>query len=386
MGSQILRPETQDAASSSTPEVEFALVLSRMINSVRDDPEQMREIIYELARRKLQEQFTHEDVKEVNTLVKALDVAIQGVEAFSKKVDREEASPHPKMHALAAPPGSIAMEASPVTRPMSVVSDTSRPRIILTAEPPEKIRRFSAPWRYLTVLLIAFAAGIAIQQRGVSFDSLQKKLNSVGALPKELSGSAQVASPHQIPPASEQAVTKLSPVLPSSYGIYAVSGDKLYELELLPGRAPDIRVAVSPAITTPSRTVLSDGHLKFLVFRRDSGTSAADRAEVRVIAKITRAISFDANGKPLVAATDDGWVIRNISQPYRTAPLKDNPDMYEVQSENPEAALTPGRYALILKGQAYDFTVEGSVTDPKQCLERLAATNGSFYSECQKRS
>jgi hypothetical protein len=38
----------------------------------------------------------------------------------------------------------------------------------------------------------------------------------------------------------------------------------------------------------------------------------------------------------------------------------------------------------VLKGFAYDFTVAGSVTDPRQCLERLVATNGRFYSECKK--
>jgi len=50
----------------------------------------------------------------------------------------------------------------------------------------------------------------------------------------------------------------------------------------------------------------------------------------------------------------------------------------------PHTPLPPGRYVLVLKGQAYDFSVAGLVTDPRQCLERLAATNGQFYSECRK--
>jgi hypothetical protein len=76
--------------------------------------------------------------------------------------------------------------------------------------------------------------------------------------------------------------------------------------------------------------------------------------------------------------------MRNISIPYRTAPKKDNPDMYEVRSETPDVPLAPGRYALVLKGQAYDFSVAGPVTDPRHCLERLVADNGQFYSECKK--
>ena len=71
--------------------------------------------------------------------------------------------------------------------------------------------------------------------------------------------------------------------------------------------------------------------------------------------------------------------------PYRTAPKKDNPDMYEIRSENPDAPLAPGRYALVLKGLAYDFSVAGPVTDPRQCLERLVANNGRFYSEYRKK-
>jgi hypothetical protein len=163
-----------------------------------------------------------------------------------------------------------------------------------------------------------------------------------------------------------------------------VSQDKLFDLDTLPGRAPDSRVAISALITTPIRATLPDGHLSFVVYRRDSMTNAADRAEVRVVARIAREVSFDKDGKQVVTEINDNWVIRNISIPYRTAPKKDNPDMYEVRSETPDLPLPPGRYALILKGLAYDFNVEGPVTDPRQCLERLAATNGQFYSECKK--
>ena len=173
-------------------------------------------------------------------------------------------------------------------------------------------------------------------------------------------------------------------LLPTSFGVYAVDGEKLYELDPLQGRAPDIRVAVSAVILTPSKTTLPDGNVKFIVFRRDSGNSAPDQADVRVVAKIDQATTFDAAGKPIVAKAEENWVIRNISFPYRTAPVKENPEMYEVQGKDPDVALTPGRYALIIKGQAYDFTVAGTVTDDRQCLARLAAANGTFYSACQK--
>jgi hypothetical protein len=55
-----------------------------------------------------------------------------------------------------------------------------------------------------------------------------------------------------------------------------------------------------------------------------------------------------------------------------------------IQPESATALLPPGRYALALQGQAYDFTVAGQIKDVNQCLERTEAANGTFYSECQE--
>jgi hypothetical protein len=180
-------------------------------------------------------------------------------------------------------------------------------------------------------------------------------------------------------PAASQA--KPAPLLPTDYGVYAVSNDALIGLSLLPGRPPDIRVAVSAAITVPSRTILPNGHPKFIVFRRDLGSSIADRAEVRIVAKVEREFSPNVMGKK---PADDMWVMRNISFPLRLSPVHDNPEMLELHSEDPALELTPGRYALVLKTEAYDFSVEGESTDPKQCIERIVAANGTFYSDCKR--
>jgi len=58
--------------------------------------------------------------------------------------------------------------------------------------------------------------------------------------------------------------------------------------------------------------------------------------------------------------------------------------MYELHSEDPALELTPGRYALIVKSQAYDFSVEGDPVDPRQCIERVVAVSGTFYTDCKK--
>src|ERR1700750_1219941 len=85
MSSEIVRSESQDEAQTSMPEVEFALVLSRMIDSVQNDPEHLRATVYELARHKLKEQLNSESSTDSRKLSKSLEVAIQGVEAFSQK-------------------------------------------------------------------------------------------------------------------------------------------------------------------------------------------------------------------------------------------------------------------------------------------------------------
>ena len=64
------------------------------------------------------------------------------------------------------------------------------------------------------------------------------------------------SKPAAVVPASVQAGADLAvpepskPLLrPRAYGVYSESGDKLYELQPLPGRAPDPRIAISAAIS-----------------------------------------------------------------------------------------------------------------------------------------
>ena len=174
---------------------------------------------------------------------------------------------------------------------------------------------------------------------------------------------------------------KPAPLLPSHFGAFAIADGKLVELRLLRGAVPDPRVAISAAIRDESETILPDGTSKFIVYRRDLPGSMPTRAEVRVVAKVRQYQVDSAKDEP-TTTQDDHWVIRNISFPYRIAPIQDAPDMYEIESEAPDLALAPGRYALVWKGIGYDFVVAG-VASPRHCLERTAAVNGVFYSECR---
>ena len=110
---------------------------------------------------------------------------------------------------------------------------------------------------------------------------------------------------------------------------------------------------------------------------------AAERVAVRVVAKIGQSLKFPQGKKAEATKLDDVWTVRNISYDFRVAPVSGNPEMLMLRPEVPDFLLSPGRYALVLKGQAYDFTIIGEITDPAQCLERTEAANGTFYSECR---
>ena len=171
--------------------------------------------------------------------------------------------------------------------------------------------------------------------------------------------------------------------IPIDYGAYAVVNGQLTELEQLPIKVPDPRVALSAPVSIPSRTHLPNGQFQFVIFRRDLTNSAPDRLTVRIVAQVKHALTFGPGG----AKTTDvkqTWIIRNNSYEMRVAPLVDNPEMIVVRPDSPDFLFPTGRYALVLKGVGYDFTVDGQVTDMAHCLERTDTLEASIYSECRK--
>jgi hypothetical protein len=223
---------------------------------------------------------------------------------------------------------------------------------------------------------------LLINQRTALFRLFERpSVSTTAALPAQAPEptSTQVSVPVAPPPHKEEP----TPLLPRVYGIYAISNGELFELEALPGRAPDPRIALSAVITKTSRTILPNGRLSFVAYRRDFAASAPERAAVRVIAKIARATNFGSQGQAQVSGVDDTWIMRNISFPFRVAPVASNPEMLALEPES-EPALPAGRYGLVINSIAYDFSVAGEVIDPNHCLERVAAANGTFYSPCGK--
>jgi hypothetical protein len=361
-------PDKQIVAPHSQ-EVEFALLLSQMINTAKQDPTQLRLTIYDFARTKLKNDLSWADDEQRKHLLGALETAIIGVEQFSQR-------PAPRLADFSGPSAEPVSDAE--DPPLRWLDPDPRPtgRFGSGAKlAPRRVSVLQNPLIFSMILIITGALGAFYLQR-------HYQLGTKAAQPEI---ATTIAKPEQ-PAASSAPSVPAQPSfpLPSVYGVYALNDGKLSELEALSAQVPDRRVAMSTPITTPSRTILPEGETRFIVFRRDVAASAPERVDVRVVAKVVRSIAFDASGKRSITPVSDAWSIRNISRGFRVRPIPGNPEMVLIQPGSPDAILSPGRYVLALQSQAYDFTVAGQIKDVAQCLDRTEAANGVFYSECQE--
>lgn len=404
--------------SSPAQAIEFALILSQMISAAKHNPAQMRAAIYGFARAKLQADASWAEGEEREQIAKALENAIRGVESFCARQDGQAALPPPPAVApdIALLPEALPRTTSVVSFDSAVALEESDNAITPAADdilPPGRaytaevrhIHEVRAPAflpvvirSFIVLLLFAGVFGFVyfrdrLPALQVSFNDASS--NSVSAAAKQKAAPiAQIAAPEstQITVSPQASVAPQAPVapqsppfpLPTDYGVYALANDVLCELQPLQELVPDKRIAVSTPVNQPSKTTITDGKAKFIVYRRDLMGDAPDRIEIRVVARVMRALTFDTKGKPTFTPVSDTWNIRNVWYNYRVRPVPGNLEMLMVQPEKPDFLLPPGRYVLVLKGQGFDFTVQGNVTDTKQCLERTEAANGVFYSECLK--
>jgi hypothetical protein len=398
------RTDQERQVSPHAQEIEYALILQRMINSVKENPTQMRLTIYEFARARLKIDTSIIEEGERQRLAAALETAIQGVEDFSIRREDRELLPPPN------PPTQIAPLVSPTAptppappSPMLATYRTvtpaaedilapergyPRPHIDLIGEARTRALVSMLARFCIGMLLFGIVASLAYYNQRLPLlrDNLSHLLTSNATQPVAAVAPATTPPASAIPDPKPAAAAPNAPAfpVPSDYGVYALSENVLSELYVLPARVPDKRIAVSTPVDQPSRTTLPDGKARFIVFRRDLVGNAPDRIEIRVVARVARVIAFDAKGRPNISPVSDAWNIRNVSHEFRVRPIAGNPEMLLVQSEKPDFVLPAGRYVLVLKDQGYDFTVAGKVTEPTQCLERTDAANGAFYSECLK--
>ncbi|MDE5463331.1 hypothetical protein GWG67_22085, partial [Bradyrhizobium sp. CSS354] len=106
MTSRDLRVPSLDEGEQTGSEVQFALVIARMIDTVKSDPELMRRTVYDLARHKLQEQLGNSGPAEMKQAELALEAAIRGVEQFSQEQIFPAPSMAPQLDGPLVPPYS----------------------------------------------------------------------------------------------------------------------------------------------------------------------------------------------------------------------------------------------------------------------------------------
>jgi len=356
----------QNDPDAPSLEVEFALVISRMIDSIERSPQGARQVIYDLARYKLEEQLSQTKPEEKRHTQRALEVAIRNVEIFSEK--HPHALPPSHQPRLGSPHGG-SIDTKPPPTPESVSQVGPRVRVI-DQKAGRGVRK-SNPWSYLSrtaaVIATVIAILVAFQYRGQLASLTRNAFKPDRAVTVAEQRAPSTPPAPKVPPPPQQPAMSL----PTDYGVYAITDDAPVDLT---------RVAITTVLTTPSATVLPNGRPKFIVFSRDLAASIGDRAEVRVLARVMREFSANVAGKK---PTEDAWVMRNVSFRFRSSPVKDHADMTELHSEDPGLELTPGRYALVLKTQAFDFSVEGKVTDPRHCIERIIGPVGITYASCK---
>ena len=373
------------AAKSS--EVDFAIVLSRVIASIENDPAQLRSAVYELARIKLQTELSI-NVSEKRDLALALESAIERVETVSSKHDHVKV-----LQSLDRFTNRSEVDAYEVTiegREAAPISKHLPSFLTRAVDGSRKVESWTGTAPLVRAAVVAVLGivlctvldrqfGVFGRQPPQPFASVVHKVERPKTKPVIQASADGVQTPITTP-----STQSLGFPLPSVYGVYAVSDGQLHELEPLVGRVPDQRVFMSTPVKSPSRTVLPDGRTVFIIYRRDAANGAPERVSVRVIAKVLRAMTFNTARQASTTNVQDTWTIRNISYDFRVAPLGEGSEMLMIRPESEDFVFPAGRYGLVIKGQAYDFTIAGPITEPAQCLEGIKAENGTFYSECRR--
>jgi len=414
-----LGPRLGLAGRSLVMAEDYYSVLARTISAVGQDRTQLRQMIYKFARSELKSDLFRRKglrLEDVKQQMAALESAIDQIEAdigddtkllaYSPEATAAATSAHT---AITVRPSSadssftgdgqdeilppvFELVRHPVdhTRMPSVAAEEAR---VVQVQPANPVR--AAFWSTVQ-LVVAVVLGVAlfsvIQDRGGDVRGLMSRFlgNSGGGQPVAREDAAANQPTATLSDKAMQSPARLSlgplmgdVAMPSTYGVYAISHRKLIDLQMLSIKVPDQRISISAMISTPPAVMLPDGQVEFVAFRRDLAANAPDQATVRIVARVKRSLSFDAAGKPRTSEVDGAWAVRSNSYAMKIAPVNGNPEMILIRPENPKFSFPAGRYALMLKGLAYDFSVEGPITDMAQCLERTDALNAPVFSECR---
>ena len=169
--------------------------------------------------------------------------------------------------------------------------------------------------------------------------------------------------------------------IPATYGVYAISDGHLVELQPLPIKLSSPRMTISRTISSASTTKLPSGQVQFIAFRRDLVSNVPEKVTIRVVARVVLA---SARRSEVLSATnsDTLWAIREPSYEMRVAPVRGNAAMILIHPADVDFSFPAGRYALALDALAYEFSIDGPITDSAQCVKSTGEDAASEYTEC----
>jgi hypothetical protein len=342
--------------------------LARIVIAIARDDVRIRRTVYDFARHKLRQQLD----RQINLLndaekakqVLALETAIEQIEVDLGNNASRLTYPAPKV-------------SSPVIYP-SVEIIPPGVRLPPSSEPGGEYTeaRNARPAAFLirstimfVVVAVLGAVTYTIVQHELHWMPLSDGQTDQGVLNKAIVSSNPLLA-SAIP-------------IPIAYGVYALTDGQLTELQPLPIRIPEAKIAISGAISSPSTTRLPNGRTQFIAFRRDLVNNAPEKVVVRVVAQVVHSPPI-SDGRGAVTSSDASWAVRGISFEMKVAPINGNPAMILIRPANPDFTFPAGRYALTLKTMAYDFTVNGPITDLTQCVERSDTASPPEYIECRR--
>ena len=226
-------------ASPHAQEVEYALILSRIINTVKEDPVQMRLTIYDFARARLKIDMSWADAAERKRLSDALETAIQGVEQFSARRDEKE-----RLQSSSAQVAQLALDTSPAEPQFRSIVEIPRansaPKSNLASreyylrhevQPVVEVQtRFVSKLARVSIGVLLFGAVVGLVVYKPAFllrvpGDLRSSITSMAAKP--VSPPSIPESPQQTSAAADLKTAAASSgslpfPLPSDYGVYAV--------------------------------------------------------------------------------------------------------------------------------------------------------------------
>jgi hypothetical protein len=388
-----------DPRTKPDAEDDYALVLMRLVESASVDPVLMRSLIFELSRIKLQKEvyvrYPRPNSPEAQRHLAALDTAIERVEKVYARAGGISLGPAPTVpfladrsepiHVAGSEPEEFAphIEDRPEPRePVAVQREHVAPQPVLQRDVWQRMRSWAAAAQIL--LLVVIAGGILFLI--VPTETSRNPPAKVA----QVAAPAPVNPPADRPPANAQAAPEadtpasiLRGLVPTTYGVYAIAQGRLHRLGGLSANIPDERISIGPLLTGDSETILPDGKVAFVVYRRDALSATPERVKLRLIAKVMRSLTF-SSGKARQGDAGNVWAIRGKSFELDASRFGQNKDMILLRPAREDFVLPPGRYALLLEDGAYDFLVDGVIADPSLCLESVQTVQGTAYSECQK--